>query len=50
MITEMDITLLPFPDQTAGADVNISYEYRQKMNPYAQGLPDSANVLFEKDT
>jgi len=48
MITEMDITLLPFPDQTAGADVNVSFEYQQKMNPYAQGLPDSVNVLFEK--
>ncbi|MFA7090195.1 MAG: endo-1,4-beta-xylanase [Bacteroidales bacterium] len=48
MITEMDITLLPFPDQSAGADVNVSYEYQQKMNPYAQGLPDSVNVLFEK--
>lgn len=48
MITEMDITLLPFPDQTAGADVNVSFEYQQKMNPYAQGLPDSVNTLFEK--
>ncbi len=48
MITEMDITLLPFPDQTAGADVNVSFEYQQKMNPYANGLPDSVNVLFEK--
>lgn len=48
MITEMDVTLLPFPDLAAGADVNVSFEYQQKMNPYAQGLPDSVNALFEK--
>ncbi|MCZ2417925.1 MAG: endo-1,4-beta-xylanase [Burkholderiales bacterium] len=48
MITEMDITLLPFPDQTAGADMNVSFEYQREMNPYAQGLPDSVNTLFEK--
>ena len=44
----MDVTLLPFPDLAAGADVNVSFEYQQKMNPYAQGLPDSVNALFEK--
>lgn len=44
----MDITLLPFPDQTAGADMNVSFEYQREMNPYAQGLPDSVNTLFEK--
>lgn len=47
MITEMDITLLPMPDSNVGADVSASFEYQQKMNPYAAGLPDSVNTAFE---
>lgn len=47
MITEMDITLLPMPDAGVGADVSASFEYRQKMDPYAGGLPDSVNTVFE---
>jgi endo-1,4-beta-xylanase len=45
MITEMDITVLPVPD--VGADVAANFEYRQKMDPYAAGLPDSVNTAFE---
>jgi endo-1,4-beta-xylanase len=47
MITEMDITLLPVPDRNVGADVATNFEYQQKMNPYAEGLPDSVNTAFE---
>lgn len=41
MITEMDITVLPWPSKTVGADVSMSFEYQQSINPYAEGLPDS---------
>lgn len=48
MITEMDLTVLPTPNQRVGADVSANFEYQQKQNPYAKGLPDSVNVIFEK--
>lgn len=41
MITEMDLTVIPFPNQNGGADVSMSYEYKKEMNPYPDGLPDS---------
>ena len=45
-ITEMDITALPFPDRRVGADVSASFEYQQMMNPYANGLTDSARIAL----
>ncbi|WP_163711356.1 endo-1,4-beta-xylanase [Mangrovibacterium lignilyticum] len=48
MITELDLTLLPFPDMNVGAEVSASFEYQQQMDPYKEGLPDSVNVQFEK--
>lgn len=45
-ITELDITAIPFPNQSVGAEVSASYEYRQKMDPYANGLTDSARVAI----
>lgn len=41
MITELDINVLPSPWENAGADVSANFEYTNKMNPYADGLPDS---------
>ena len=46
MITEMDISILPMPDWKVGADVSASFEYKKKLNPYPNGLPYSANVIF----
>lgn len=45
-ITEMDISVLPLPDQNLGADVRRSAEYRKSLNPYAEGLPDSVQVAL----
>lgn len=47
MITEMDLTVLPMPDNKVGADVNARFEYEKTLNPYAAGLPDSVNTIFE---
>jgi len=47
-ITEMDISVLPNPDPGVGADVRASFEYQQKLNPYAEGLPDSASVALNQ--
>jgi len=48
MITELDLTLLPFPDSNVGAEVSASFDYQQKMDPYKEGLPDSVNAMFEQ--
>ncbi|MFW5657660.1 MAG: endo-1,4-beta-xylanase [Bacteroidota bacterium] len=45
-ITELDLTAIPFPSGNVGADISASFEYQQKMNPYAEGLPDSARVAI----
>lgn len=43
MITELDISVLPFPDLNVGADVAKSYEFKSELNPYPTSLPDSIN-------
>ncbi len=45
-ITEMDISALPLPGSNMGAEISTSFEYQQKMNPYVNGLPDSARVAL----
>ena len=46
MITEMDLTVIPFPNQNVGADVSMNYEYKKEMNPYPDSLPDSVATLW----
>lgn len=48
MITEMDIIVLPFPSANVTAEISLSYEYQQEMNPYAEALPDSVAQLWEE--
>jgi endo-1,4-beta-xylanase len=45
MITELDITVLPFPNKSVTAEVSESYEYQTKFNPYVEGVPDSVEQL-----
>ena len=47
MITEMDITLLPSPAGET-AEVSLTAEYREQMNPYATGLPKEVEAAFNK--
>jgi endo-1,4-beta-xylanase len=44
MVTEMDLSILPQPTPGLGADVLFSAEYRDEMNPYVDGLPDSVRI------
>jgi endo-1,4-beta-xylanase len=46
LVTELDLTVLPSPNPNAGAAVETSFEYRQTLNPYTQGLPDSVAVAW----
>ena len=40
MITEFDLTLLPFPTRETTADVGLRAEYEARMNPYADGFTE----------
>jgi endo-1,4-beta-xylanase len=46
LITELDLSVLPAPRGNIGADVATNFEYQQKMNPYANGLPDAVKEAF----
>ncbi|MDR1784043.1 MAG: endo-1,4-beta-xylanase [Dysgonamonadaceae bacterium] len=46
MITELDLTVLPNPENIAGADVSQSSQYQEKMNPYPNGLPTDVDVAW----
>jgi endo-1,4-beta-xylanase len=48
MVTEMDISVLPSPDWNRGADIATNIEYKEKLNPYTQGMPDSARVALDQ--
>ncbi|MGE5521399.1 MAG: endo-1,4-beta-xylanase [Candidatus Dadabacteria bacterium] len=41
MFTELDLGVLPHPNDVSGADVNQRAAFNEKMNPYVNGLPDS---------
>jgi endo-1,4-beta-xylanase len=40
MITELDVSVLPFPTRNVGADVSLNIAYNTELNPYPDGLPD----------
>jgi endo-1,4-beta-xylanase len=46
MITEMDLTVLPFPDTNITAEISLNYEFRKEFDPYSEGLSDSLNNAF----
>ncbi|MFZ2285397.1 MAG: endo-1,4-beta-xylanase [Bacteroidales bacterium] len=44
MITEMEINVLPTPAWLYGAEISRTAEYRDSLNPYVEGLPDSVET------
>lgn len=48
MITEMDVSVLPMPDWSRGAEISTNFEYREQLNPYTEGLPDSVRIAFDE--
>lgn len=51
MVTELDITVLPWPSQQTTADVSFNVELEAKYNPYPDGMPDSTyNALMNRYT
>jgi len=45
MITEMDISALPSPKDSRGADVDSRVEYKNELNPYTKGLPEEVEKV-----
>jgi len=41
MITELDLTIIPFPSSEITADVSLSYQNSEKYNPYTKEVPQS---------
>jgi len=41
MFTELDINVLPRPEELKGADVSQNFELKKNQNPYPESLPDS---------
>ena len=48
MITELDVDVLPAPGQYRGADISYNVELQNRLNPYAQALPDSAQQALAR--
>lgn len=46
MITEMDINVLPKPQDYKGADVGMFFQYDSVNNPYPEALPDSMQLAL----
>jgi endo-1,4-beta-xylanase len=44
MITEMDLTVLPWPSDEVTAEISTRFEMKKEYNPYPDGLPDSAYI------
>ncbi len=38
-VTELDLSVLPWPEQGMGASIETNYEYRKQVDPYKDGLP-----------
>jgi len=41
MITELDMTVLPWPSEEVTADISLDYELSKEYDPYSESLPDS---------
>ncbi len=48
MITELDLSALPWPARQQGADIALRAEYEARMNPYTEGLPDSVSAAWNQ--
>lgn len=46
MVTELDLSILPSPKRGFGADISTNFEYQKELNPYTEGVPDSASIAW----
>jgi endo-1,4-beta-xylanase len=48
MITELDVNVLPRPENLSGAEVSSKFEMKKELNPYPLDLPDSMQQKLAK--
>ncbi len=48
MITELDLSALPNPFSTEGAEISLSADYEEKMNPYPNGLSKEQTLANQR--
>lgn len=48
MITELDLNVLPNPDNFSGANITDNFEYSDAMNPYRDGLPQDVAERIDR--
>lgn len=48
MATELDVNVLPNPQGFGGAAIDQNFEYKKRLNPYTEALPDSVYRQFEQ--
>ncbi len=47
-LTELDVNMLPNPENFGGADISQNYELQKKYNPYPKKLDKNATELFNQ--
>lgn len=47
-ITELDLNMLPSPQNFGGASVEQNFEYNQALNPYTAGVPKDVQKLMDE--
>ncbi len=47
MVTELDMSILPYPQRDVGANIATSLEYQQKLNPYTEGVPEEQKLIWD---
>ena len=45
MVTELDLDMLPRPEDYEGADISVNYEAKSVLNPWPDSLPDSMQTV-----
>lgn len=48
MMTELDLNMLPNPENFSGAEISQNFKYDEKYNPYRNGLTSEAERIFEQ--
>jgi endo-1,4-beta-xylanase len=48
MFTELDINVLPRPENISGADISKNFDLQKQLNPYPESLPDSVQQKLAK--
>ena len=48
MLTEFDLNVLPSPERFGGAEVSQNFNYKDKLDPYRNGITKEATKRFEQ--